>query len=50
MKVLVTGAFGNIGRSAVGVLLERGHYVRCFDVPSKARSQAVASQRRGILG
>ncbi len=40
MKVLVTGAFGNIGRSAVGVLLERGHYVRCFDVPSKPNRRA----------
>ncbi|MCE7742633.1 MAG: NAD(P)-dependent oxidoreductase [Candidatus Heimdallarchaeota archaeon] len=32
MKVLVTGAFGNVGQNAVKVLLERGYSVRCFDL------------------
>ncbi|GAA3437213.1 NAD-dependent epimerase/dehydratase family protein [Kutzneria kofuensis] len=36
MRVLVTGAFGNIGSSAVAQLRRQGHEVRCFDVPSKA--------------
>ncbi len=40
MNVLVTGAFGNIGSSAVEVLLERGHWVRCFDLPTKANQKA----------
>lgn len=41
MKVLVTGAFGNVGVSTAMALLERGHAVRCFDVPTKAnRKQA----------
>lgn len=36
MKVLVTGAFGNIGLSALEELLKAGHEVTCFDLPSKA--------------
>ena len=36
MKVLLTGAFGNIGRGTLEELLERGHQVRCFDVPTRA--------------
>ncbi|MBA2391161.1 MAG: NAD(P)-dependent oxidoreductase [Ktedonobacteraceae bacterium] len=31
MKVLLTGAFGNIGFSALQELLQQGHTVRCFD-------------------
>ncbi len=31
MKVLLTGAFGNIGFSALQELLRQGHTVRCFD-------------------
>ncbi|HZS75869.1 MAG TPA: NAD(P)-dependent oxidoreductase [Ktedonobacteraceae bacterium] len=30
MKVLLTGAFGNIGRSTLDELLRQGHTVRCF--------------------
>ncbi len=41
MHVLLTGAFGNIGMSALEALLARGHAVRCFDVPTAAnRAQA----------
>ena len=32
MKVLLTGAFGNIGVSTIHELLKQGHQVRCFDV------------------
>lgn len=35
MRVLVTGAFGNIGAKTVPELVARGHTVRCFDIPSK---------------
>jgi nucleoside-diphosphate-sugar epimerase len=35
MTVLVTGAFGNVGRSTVRALLEQGDAVACFDLPSK---------------
>jgi nucleoside-diphosphate-sugar epimerase len=35
MKVLVTGAFGNVGTYAVDELLNRGASVRCLDIPSR---------------
>ena len=40
MRVLVTGAFGNIGTSTVRELLAQGHLVRCFDLKTKANEQA----------
>ena len=40
MKVLLTGAFGNIGASALEALTGRGHQVRCFDVKTAANKQA----------
>lgn len=46
MNVLLTGAFGNIGSSTLSVLLQRGHWVRCFDVPTKANRTAA----RAVLG
>ena len=39
MRVLVTGAFGNIGRSVVALLCRDGHAVRCFDRDSKANQR-----------
>lgn len=36
MKVLLTGAFGNIGSSTLDELLKQGHRVTCFDLPTKA--------------
>ncbi len=35
MKVLVTGAFGNVGTYSVNELLRRGASVRCLDIPSR---------------
>jgi UDP-glucose 4-epimerase len=35
MKVLLTGAFGNIGRSTIDELVRRGHQVRCFDIQNR---------------
>jgi len=43
MKVLLTGAFGNVGISALDELLRQGHSVRCFDLRTKANE---ASARR----
>lgn len=31
MRILLTGAFGNIGESTLNKLLKQGHQVRCFD-------------------
>lgn len=35
MKVLLTGAFGNIGESTIMALLERNHEILCFDLKTK---------------
>ncbi len=35
MNVVVTGAFGNVGRSTVRALLEEGEAVSCFELPTK---------------
>jgi len=40
MKVLLTGAFGNVGSSTLDELLERGHQVRCFDVKTRENVKA----------
>lgn len=40
MKVLLTGAFGNIGKSTLEELARREHVVRCFDVPTKSNQKA----------
>lgn len=40
MKVLLTGAFGNIGQSALEELLKQGHTVRCFDLKTRANQRA----------
>jgi len=40
MKVLLTGAFGNIGSSTLPELLERGHQVRCFDLETRSNRRA----------
>jgi len=39
-RVLLTGAFGNVGRSAARELLRQGYVVRCFDLKSKANQKA----------
>ncbi|MGD8806050.1 MAG: SDR family NAD(P)-dependent oxidoreductase [Chloroflexota bacterium] len=39
MRILLTGAFGNVGSNTLATLLERGHQVRCFDVPTKANKR-----------
>jgi nucleoside-diphosphate-sugar epimerase len=40
MKVLLTGAFGNIGAHTLEELLRRGHQVRAFDVPTAVNRKA----------
>lgn len=42
MKVLLTGAFGNIGMSTLPELLAHGHTVRCLDVPTEENKRNAA--------
>ena len=46
MNILITGAFGNIGRSTLDELISRNHWVRCFDLPTKT-NQRRASEYTG---
>lgn len=39
-RVLLTGAFGNIGTKVVDALLEKGHQVTCFDLKNKVNLKA----------
>jgi nucleoside-diphosphate-sugar epimerase len=39
MKVLLTGAFGNIGTSTLEEIIKRGHQVRCFDLKTRANKR-----------
>jgi nucleoside-diphosphate-sugar epimerase len=53
MKVLVTGAFGNIGWSATEELLRRGHDVRCFDLKTREnlrRAKKIKGEAESVLG
>ena len=53
MKVLLTGAFGNIGTSALPELLAQGHTVRCLDVPTeenKRKAARLAQQAEVVWG
>ena len=43
MKILLTGAFGNIGSSTLQELLRQGHHVRCFGRPGKAHEAKARS-------
>ncbi|MEA1959404.1 MAG: NAD(P)-dependent oxidoreductase [Chloroflexota bacterium] len=42
MKLLVTGAFGNIGNNTIVNLIQQGHQVRCFDIKNEASEEAAA--------
>ncbi|MBA7622180.1 hypothetical protein ES703_29552 [subsurface metagenome] len=48
MKVLLTGALGNIGRNATKKLIEQGHQVRCFDLKTRA-NEKVAQRIEGQI-
>ncbi len=39
MKILLTGAFGNIGSSTLQELVRQGHMVRCFDIHTKKNAK-----------
>jgi nucleoside-diphosphate-sugar epimerase len=49
MRVLLTGAFGNVGSHTLPELVRQGHRVRCFDRPAAAnrrRARRIAAARR----
>jgi nucleoside-diphosphate-sugar epimerase len=48
MKVLITGAFGNIGTSAIDKLLKQGHQVRGFDLKTGA-NEKTAQRLKGQI-
>ncbi len=53
MKVLLTGAFGNIGTSTLEELIKCGHQVRCFDLNTKAnmrRARSIRLEAETVLG
>lgn len=39
MRVLLTGPFGNVGKSAIEELLAQRHLVRCFDLKTEANEE-----------
>jgi UDP-glucose 4-epimerase len=41
MRVLVTGAFGNIGQNVVTLLLKSGYRVRCLDVATEKNKKSL---------
>lgn len=48
MNILLTGAFGNIGRSTLDALLAAGHTVRTFDRLTRANQQTAGRYRGRI--
>ncbi len=40
MKVLLTGAFGNVGSNVLQHLIEQKHHVTCFDIRTRANARA----------
>jgi len=48
MKVLLTGAFGNVGLSALSEILGRGFQVRLFELPTPANRKAAKRYGRKV--
>lgn len=48
MKVLLTGAFGNVGISTLNELIRQGHQVRCFDVPTRINRKTARRYRNQV--
>ncbi|MFW9784918.1 MAG: NAD-dependent epimerase/dehydratase family protein, partial [Candidatus Heimdallarchaeota archaeon] len=42
LKVLLTGAFGNVGQNTLKQLIIRGHDVTCFDLPNSRNKKTSA--------
>ncbi|HEX6682694.1 MAG TPA: NAD(P)-dependent oxidoreductase [Candidatus Limnocylindrales bacterium] len=48
MKVVLTGAFGNVGSHTLPQLVARGHRVRCLDLAAAAHRRAARRWRGGV--
>ena len=48
MKVLLTGAFGNVGQNTLKQLKVRDHEVTCFDLPNSANKKICAKLSKKI--
>jgi UDP-glucose 4-epimerase len=48
MNVLLTGAFGNIGKSTLAELVKQGHTVRCFDIKTRANAKTAQKLTRTL--
>ncbi|MBN1328367.1 MAG: NAD(P)-dependent oxidoreductase [Candidatus Heimdallarchaeota archaeon] len=46
MKILLTGAFGNVGTSTLKELIKRDHQIRCFDIPSRTNKRKAKKFRK----
>jgi len=46
MKVLLTGAFGNVGQRTLELLLKKGYSVRCFDLRNPRNVQIETRMRK----
>ncbi|NHJ47732.1 MAG: NAD(P)-dependent oxidoreductase [Asgard group archaeon] len=46
MKILLTGAFGNVGSSTLKELVKRDHFIRCFDIPNKRNKKKARKFQR----
>ena len=49
MKILVTGGFGNVGRSAVNACLAAGHEVTVFESPGRLVAAAAAGPLQRLM-
>lgn len=47
MRVLITGAFGNIGKFLISELLKQNYHIKCFVLPS-AENKKIAQKTEGV--
>ncbi len=46
MNILLTGSFGNIGRSTLKALFKENYNITCFDIPSKTNKKFEKKQQK----